>query len=1286
MPKDGVEKFAASMDKVSDKADRLKAALDLQPVVSRSIESTKELSAALQKAPAAFHKSITSAEKRLANLKAPNLKGKVTFNNPRVPSVSAPRQAPALPPRQRAGFTGGEVGGAIAGIGIASETINAIKQYQALEQKISITVDTIEEQKALLQQIFKIAEKTKQPVNTVGTLYTRIASNAKAAGRTNTEILLLIENLSNLGRLSGSTAKELEAAFFQFSQGLGSVLRGEELNSVLEQAPVIVDAIARQIEKEERAKGNNIKLDRSSVRDFSEKNNGIKSDLIFRAVGTKKLQKDIEELTSKLNIRIEESVTLLRNSFIKTFGELGSNSGVFNSLAEGIELLSQNLEPVIKIGTVIAAIYGVRVAGALTRNLFLAKGLRSALLPVAGAALLMSENIEIAGTEGVTAFDLIERTGKNAFKNVLESVNDVSNAIRGLDKNDLNFDSLFTNFIIGLNGIQDKIEFGITQSIAEDLIQAQYLKDVVNFGEQKAQERKFDSLAILSAKNPKNANLIELAKTVNDLNTKKQEQKAAEIGLGITTSSTAASERQYYATVAKRESGFNPNIVNKNTGASGLYQFMDETAKSVGITRAETKDPVKALKAAMELGNRERYNVEKALGRQLTNPERYLVHQQGQAGAKRLLMNPNLNAVDALTPAYRGNRKTATQAVTGNGGNVGMTAAEFANVIKKMYTDSLTNEFPAKLDVLNQQFKTSKGFLQYDGPANAVPYNEFIAKQKGSPFEDAKRGLQQENAAALRTGANREGFELVNRVNEELQKDDPKAKLTPAEVGELYDLTAQKAAIQTQRDLTEARRENTKAVNDNIAGITEEGKLLAFTGTEREVQSAFLDQEKRQREALTQAYANDPSVTEQDIAMQAKLTDAQKQQLRVAIETTEALKKQAAVKDALSEREDRFKQDLNDLIAEREALDQTSEQREISNAILAIEQQTRSELRELYKDDAKIGEAEIERLARLTDAQKERLAVEFALTDAKRKQKALLEELRSPQDKLNERKATFQGLASEGKLTGQELEKGTRENDLAQRQINIDNGTGTFEDGFALSLDNSQARIESFASAAGGVFGGLFDTIGTGFADTMGEAIFSTESLTESFKAVARDGISQLVSGLIQLGVQYVAQEALAATLGTAATAQATAQGATIAAAYAPAAAASSAATFGTSAVAGLAALSAIAVAAGTLFAGSFAQGGLISGKGSGTSDSMIARVSNGEYIMRASAVNKNRGALEYMNKGGSVGDLAKAVPARGGNNVNITVNTPDANSFNKSKSQIARDTAMAINRANRRR
>ena len=89
-----------------------------------------------------------------------------------------------------------------------------------------------------------------------------------------------------------------------------------------------------------------------------------------------------------------------------------------------------------------------------------------------------------------------------------------------------------------------------------------------------------------------------------------------------------------------------------------------------------------------------------------------------------------------------------------------------------------------------------------------------------------------------------------------------------------------------------------------------------------------------------------------------------------------------------------------------------------------------------------------------------------------------------------------------------------------------------------------------------------------------------------------------------------------------------------------------------------------------TVFGGRYATGGYISGPGTGTSDSVPAMLSNGEYVLRSAAVDRigigtlnalNNGALHFA-EGGSVD--AEPADLGGGGNVTLNVSAVDAVSF----------------------
>ena len=118
--------------------------------------------------------------------------------------------------------------------------------------------------------------------------------------------------------------------------------------------------------------------------------------------------------------------------------------------------------------------------------------------------------------------------------------------------------------------------------------------------------------------------------------------------------------------MAQIESNFNPRAIHPHSRAAGLYQFIPTTARSYGL--ADPFDPRANAEAAAKLWHDNAAALERKLGRKPTPGELYLAHQQGLAGATKLLTNPHQKAASLV----------GTDAVVMNGGHPDMTAAEFA--------------------------------------------------------------------------------------------------------------------------------------------------------------------------------------------------------------------------------------------------------------------------------------------------------------------------------------------------------------------------------------------------------------------------------------------------------------------------------------------------------------------------------------------------------------------------------------------------------------------------------
>jgi tape measure domain-containing protein len=75
--------------------------------------------------------------------------------------------------------------------------------------------------------------------------FAQIYARLRPVGLTLEEISTVYNGFNTAAKLSGTTSAEASAAFLQLSQALGTgVLRGEELNSVFEQTPAVVQGIA----------------------------------------------------------------------------------------------------------------------------------------------------------------------------------------------------------------------------------------------------------------------------------------------------------------------------------------------------------------------------------------------------------------------------------------------------------------------------------------------------------------------------------------------------------------------------------------------------------------------------------------------------------------------------------------------------------------------------------------------------------------------------------------------------------------------------------------------------------------------------------------------------------------------------------------------------------------------------------------------------------------------------------------------------------------------------------
>lgn len=119
------------------------------------------------------------------------------------------------------------------------------------------------------------------------------------------------------------------------------------------------------------------------------------------------------------------------------------------------------------------------------------------------------------------------------------------------------------------------------------------------------------------------------------------------------------------------ESSFNPNAKSPHSSAGGLLQYIDGTAKALGVQNKFNPD--EALGKGFAELSRKKQRLQVVLGREPMPHEIYLSWQQGDVGAKHILTaNDEMPLVDVV----RGFNPKHAQAIVNNNGMQGMTVGQ----------------------------------------------------------------------------------------------------------------------------------------------------------------------------------------------------------------------------------------------------------------------------------------------------------------------------------------------------------------------------------------------------------------------------------------------------------------------------------------------------------------------------------------------------------------------------------------------------------------------------------
>lgn len=272
-------------------------------------------------------------------------------------------------------------------LGDVSRTADA---YANLQARIKLVTGEGAALQDAFNGVFDVALRTNSAIEGTGTLFTRIAQAGKDLGLTTAQAsqqaLQLTETINQAIQVSGGSAQSADAAVTQLIQALQSgVLRGEEFNSVMEQAPRLARALA-----------DGLGVTTGELRKLAEAGTLTSTAVINALQGqSAALQREFEQLPPTVG----KALQTLNTEWTRYVGEVDKANGISRTAAEAIQALARNLDSVGAALEVAGKAVAAYIAIDLAKSLYA----RAAAAAAAAAAQAQESATTVAATRAVAA-------------------------------------------------------------------------------------------------------------------------------------------------------------------------------------------------------------------------------------------------------------------------------------------------------------------------------------------------------------------------------------------------------------------------------------------------------------------------------------------------------------------------------------------------------------------------------------------------------------------------------------------------------------------------------------------------------------------------------------------------------------------------------------------------------------------------------------------------------------------------------------------------------------------
>ena len=221
----------------------------------------------------------------------------------------------------------------VAAFGVR-EIIRASDTFTNLNNKLAALTGSTELAAQGFTHIVEISRNARADLQATGDLFAKITFATQEMGLSLDDVAKATQTVANTFAIAGADTIATANASRQLAQGLASgTLRGDELNSVMEQNEILAHLLA---------KGLGVSV--GKLRDMGAEGKITAEKIMPILIDA---FDETNETVKGMSITIGQSVTILRNKFTEVIGEGSKLAPVNKIIAESVVLLADNLEKIL---------------------------------------------------------------------------------------------------------------------------------------------------------------------------------------------------------------------------------------------------------------------------------------------------------------------------------------------------------------------------------------------------------------------------------------------------------------------------------------------------------------------------------------------------------------------------------------------------------------------------------------------------------------------------------------------------------------------------------------------------------------------------------------------------------------------------------------------------------------------------------------------------------------------------------------------------------------------------